>query len=124
MLQLDEPDESRDPTKTFNPAGQPQCLPRCEERYCGSDDCGGSCGNCPSGRVCVVGQCICSPNCADRECGIDGCGGACGTCAPGQACGDDGRCAWLTKLQLFDVRWPIGAVASKAGLRGDEFRAL
>lgn len=87
------------PSKTTNVLdadGERRCLPRCEERTCGADDCGGSCGTCEGQFVCVAGQCICSPHCDDRECGSDGCGGSCGTCAPGKACGDDGRCAWLT----------------------------
>ncbi len=69
------------------------CIPDCEGLQCGSDGCGGTCGNCQNGRFCVEGECVtCQPNCLSRQCGEDGCGGSCGTCAEGQICGDDYFC--------------------------------
>ncbi|MCB9740880.1 MAG: hypothetical protein H6747_16560 [Deltaproteobacteria bacterium] len=61
------------------------CTPNCEGRVCGSDGCGGSCGDCPNGKNCDgQGQCNdppgCFPSCTDKVCGDDGCGGSCGTC--------------------------------------------
>lgn len=52
---------------TCNQAGQciPNCVPQCQGKQCGPDQCGGICGNCPSGSVCDVqhGQCVAVPNC-------------------------------------------------------------
>ena len=37
-----------------------ECVPQCEGRACGSDSCGGSCGDCAMGLMCVYaeGQCV------------------------------------------------------------------
>ncbi len=64
------------------------CVPICEQRTCGDDGCGGTCGECDSATpYCTNGTCAaeCVPNCEGRICGEDGCGGSCGTC--------DGKCA-------------------------------
>ena len=80
------------------------CTPACENKSCGDDGCGGTCGTCTEERP------FCTPVCFGQECGDDGCGGSCGECpdgAPfcvkgacsseqcqpqclGKACGDDG----------------------------------
>lgn len=39
--------------------GTPPCLPDCSGKECGDDGCGGSCGGCPPGEICVGG--ICQP---------------------------------------------------------------
>ena len=91
------------------------CTPRCGQRECGDDGCGGSCGSCfdaggqRAPELCIEGRC-CLPDCLGRDCGDDGCGGSCGSCfrsgvlAPdlcrdgqcctpdcfGNQCGDDG----------------------------------
>ncbi len=88
------------------------CAPRCENKECGADGCGGTCGSCAEGELCnYLGKCVipvpcpwacadgevcfagacCRPNCANRECGTDGCGGFCGpvptgSCDEGQVC--------------------------------------
>ena len=68
----------------------PECLPGVE---CGGDGCGGSCGTCAQGLVCVDSECLCVPTCEDAECGDDGCGGSCGDCDdPGDSC-VDGSCS-------------------------------
>lgn len=36
-----------------------QCAPLCEERQCGEDGCGGTCGECPSDHLCSEGECRC-----------------------------------------------------------------
>jgi formylglycine-generating enzyme required for sulfatase activity len=66
----------------------PDCLPDCGGKQCGSDGCGGTCGNCPFSTSCQNGVCIpnCQANCAGKECGSDGCGGLCGSCGFGQTC--------------------------------------
>ena len=64
-----------------------ECVPQCDGAVCGSDGCGGSCGECPEGQGCASGACIqvpadcCSaaetPGCATSEdcqecvCGAD-----------------------------------------------------
>ena len=35
----------------------PTCLPECEDKTCGEDGCGGSCGFCPSSGICDGTQC-------------------------------------------------------------------
>jgi hypothetical protein len=58
------------------------CLPLCEQKSCGDDGCGGSCGSCAENEACAEGQCLCVPSCAGKTCGDDGCGGSCGECEP------------------------------------------
>ncbi|MGI9253274.1 MAG: hypothetical protein ACR2J8_05975 [Thermomicrobiales bacterium] len=51
------------------------CVPDCTLRDCGSDGCGGSCGNCPPNTVCIddLGYCVLDPpDCSPA-------GGSCGT---------------------------------------------
>ncbi|HHW95951.1 MAG TPA: hypothetical protein PK329_07795 [Myxococcota bacterium] len=56
---------------TYSHAGQTHlctypevCQPQCEEKQCGDDRCGGSCGTCPDEQVCsTVG--VCGPPCGD-----------------------------------------------------------
>eukprot|EP00457_Paulinella_chromatophora_P000494 gb/GEZN01000494.1/.p1 GENE.gb/GEZN01000494.1/~~gb/GEZN01000494.1/.p1 ORF type:complete len:1183 (-),score=128.90 gb/GEZN01000494.1/:747-4238(-) len=65
----------------------PPCLPDCEDKTCGDDDCcNGKCRvqTCPQGKTCnVAGLCECVPSCVGNvTCGSsDGCGGRCfGSC--------------------------------------------
>jgi len=81
------------------------CVPNCEGKNCGSDGCGGNCGNyfgaCTQiGRNCsTAGMCVmvssCVPNCDGKVCGSDGCFGYCGTlngdCDSGKIC-SNGNC--------------------------------
>ncbi len=63
------------------------CTPNCTGRQCGSDGCGGICGNCPAGMPCSNGICQgCQPSCIQKNCGDDGCGGTCGACAANEIC--------------------------------------
>jgi hypothetical protein len=66
------------------------CIAQCEEAECGDDGCGGSCGECTDGGVCVAGLC-CAPACEDKACGDNGCEGQCGVCAEGDLC-EEGFC--------------------------------
>ena len=61
------------------------CRPSCDDRECGDDGCGGSCGACVGGLHCDDGLCVldCVPDCDGIECGDDGCKGSCGTCEVG-----------------------------------------
>ncbi len=69
------------------------CEPACNGKVCGPDGCGGSCGECIGGEVCLPGgtQC-CTPQCFGKLCGDDGCGGQCGTCPEGMECGVYDQC--------------------------------
>ncbi|MDP6944847.1 MAG: hypothetical protein QF464_11910 [Myxococcota bacterium] len=73
-----------------------ECIPNCEGKTCGPDDCDGTCGECTPEEWCVNSQCVplggCIPNCAGKSCGPDGCDGTCGECAPGDVCSSEGLC--------------------------------
>lgn len=67
------------------------CIPDCVGKQCGSDGCGGLCGQCKPTETCnAQGVCsednVCVANCQDKVCGPDGCGSICGTCGGSQAC--------------------------------------
>lgn len=64
------------------------CVPQCEDKVCGWDQCQGVCGICPEGKpVCSFGKCKkCKPECDGKECGADGCGGSCGNCPSKFSC--------------------------------------
>lgn len=76
----------------------PQCTPNCNDRTCGADGCGGSCGACTGGAFCQGGNCVCpagtvscSGVCANLQTDEAHCG-ACGTsCAASQVC-QAGKC--------------------------------
>ncbi len=75
----------------------PGCTPDCGGKTCGSNGCGGTCGNCGGSQFCQYGQCVasCSRTCSGKACGADGCGGVCGTCGSGESC-ESGRCVPLS----------------------------
>ena len=65
------------------------CNASCDGKECGSDGCGGDCGDCSAGMVCKAGECVestCTPACDGKNCGDDGCGDTCGQCADGESC--------------------------------------
>lgn len=73
------------------------CTPNCNDRVCGDDGCGGSCGACNVAELCdeTSGNCQlapCTPDCVGRQCGDDGCGGSCGDCDGSLDCSDAGSC--------------------------------
>ena len=71
------------------------CTPKCDDRECGNDGCGGSCGTCydlPNSVCTPGGKCTCTPTCQDRECGTDGCQGDCGMCPSSHEGCEEGRC--------------------------------
>lgn len=69
------------------------CVPVCEEKECGDDGCGGSCGSCGPGIPCVEGVCQCTPACENIECGPDSCGEFCGNGdAETQGCTGEDKC--------------------------------
>lgn len=71
----------------------PVCVPACEDRECGPDGCGGSCGGCASGRICSADAvCVPDPQDCDQTCASLGmvcgqhCGEDCGACPTGEHC--------------------------------------
>ena len=63
------------------------CSPNCDAKKCGSDGCGGLCGDCTGlQEECVDGLCVCQPACQPWNCGPDGCGGGCGQCGKHEEC--------------------------------------
>ena len=89
------------PQKLIEPSSdQAQaCEPVCDGRECGSDLCGGFCGECDAEEICVPGG-LCQPapgDCSERcedlgaECG-EVCGETCGTCEGAQEHCVEGSC--------------------------------
>ena len=75
------------------------CVPDCTDKECGSDGCGGSCGDCIGcngidNMLCNNGICqqYPCPDCIDKECGPDGHGGSCGDCGDFGTCKVSGIC--------------------------------
>jgi hypothetical protein len=60
-----------------------RCIPDCNNKICGDDGCGRSCGKCPEGEVCSLGACVdsCRDTCFSlkHECD-EVCGKNCGSC--------------------------------------------
>lgn len=81
------------------------CYPKCDNKYCGGDDCGGTCGLCQNGTVCYFGKCRaepCVPDCKKRSCGSDGCGDLCGSCKKNGVCDDKvGKCIAVKECDNF-----------------------
>ena len=70
------------------------CVPSCDGKECGDDDCEGTCGGCAEFEVCTLdGLCACAPSCDSKECGNDGCGGNCGECPELWECTNAKLCA-------------------------------
>lgn len=68
------------------------CKPACDGRYCGDDGCGGSCGECLNGSICLDDGTCCFVTCDGRECGDDRCGGTCGAGCSGEDICHAGTC--------------------------------
>ena len=88
--------------------GDSGCVPDCDNKACGDDGCGGTCGFCEVDLGCVEGLCVpCS--CEGLACGLGACNEDCGACpvtmpycyegvchvdcqtsCAGKQCGDDG----------------------------------
>ncbi|MFM9108896.1 MAG: hypothetical protein ACKOWF_19595 [Chloroflexota bacterium] len=107
------------------------CDPNCAGKACGDDGCGGSCGSCPLGSICIddLGACVADPpicrlvgeSCGEsvRCCDLLLCqGGICalpacvplgGACGPGAACCDDFECVTSICVQIAPTCAPTGA---------------
>ena len=72
------------------------CTPICAGKDCGTDGCGGTCGDCAAEESCNDnGVCApeCTPHCRGKTCGSDQCGGTCGSCDDASACNlETGNC--------------------------------
>ena len=74
-----------------------QCVPDCEDKFCGPDGCGGTCPDTCDGicdrftGICSTGN-PCDPNCDGKACGDDGCGGECPDTCAGVCDQDTGIC--------------------------------
>jgi len=69
VVACDPGDEMGPGRESFTPG----CEPACQDRECGGDDCGGSCGECAAGHACYFGQCI-AARCDDgNDVNWDGC---------------------------------------------------
>ena len=76
----------------------PNCQPLCQDKDCGDDGCGGSCGTCSGGKVCQGGACVCEAEhhqaCAGGKlywhdsCNVQG--SLVNSCDDGNACTTDG----------------------------------
>ncbi|MEK7529632.1 MAG: hypothetical protein AAB570_01785, partial [Patescibacteria group bacterium] len=82
-------DDNADDGQTFT-----ACIPNCpiNDKKCGPDGCGGSCGSCTAPFYCYMGNCMCETTCVGKQCGSNGCGGTCGQCANGNQCDANGTC--------------------------------
>ncbi|MFN8589876.1 MAG: pentapeptide repeat-containing protein [Thermomicrobiales bacterium] len=72
------------------------CIPDCAGKKCGPNGCGGSCGSCADGQVCLDGECICDARSCPDGCCANGPGlpGVCRSGSNRQACGAGGeQCA-------------------------------
>ena len=91
---------------------EPGCMANCDDRVCGDDGCGGTCGLCDDEQICVGGGCEDPPPaCGDDVCDPDGesclnCPADCGVCCGDGACtAEHGEtCATC----LADCRCPAG----------------
>jgi hypothetical protein len=77
---------------------QEECIPQCDDKWCGSDGCGGICGVCDDGETCSWdGECIDSGYEISMDDKDDQSVPAsiCGDCPAGTICGADGICVPL-----------------------------
>jgi formylglycine-generating enzyme len=109
-----ESDETATGADTTTDTGIEVCDPKCADKECGPDGCGGNCGACFGAATCLEsGQCVCSQTASTacwlnvvyyadcngfyttkkQDCGADACNGGACVCAPqcsGKQCGSDG----------------------------------
>lgn len=99
---------------------QASCVPNCNNKSCGNDGCGGSCGDCISGQICngngncVSSQCGSDTACNDYNyCTNDSCSGA---NTPASQCVNAYNN--LSTLCTSGMNYPETASSTPAGLNG------
>ncbi len=73
------------------------CEPDCEDLECGSDGCGGTCGECVEGDFCIAGEChpdYCLEGLEEFGCCLDGVAVWCGEDGLDWADCEDAGCGW------------------------------
>ena len=122
------------------------CEPSCQAMDCGDDGCGGICGSCWGGQVCLHGMCVCAAEaykacCGQAVCWFDSCGdqgkkvvdcpkgcasAVCIDCTPdcaGKICGEDGcggDCGSCTPGRCDELQWttPAACVSGQCASEG------
>jgi|GEM_PF-1816696 len=93
------------------------CAPSCSGKECGSDGCGGTCGDCQGtfngqGNCDTAsGMCVCDGTgvCSSKQCGTDGCGNACSQqCPPFTPCNDAAGACGQCQSQCSIQGWECG----------------
>ncbi len=99
------------------------CTPKCANKECGPDGCGGACGDCGDAAECVNGTCeaVCVPECAGKECGANGCDGQCGVCKPGYEC-SNGLCQYICQPQCVGKQCGPDGCGDQCGFCPDGFQ--
>jgi hypothetical protein len=88
------------------------CVPTCDDRICGDDGCGGSCGICAPSEFCRAGACLAN-SCQPFQCGTDGLGGSCGECPTEEEC-REGLCTGPVHV------WSLSAGGESSKAHGDD----
>lgn len=100
------------------------CTPNCQNKQCGDNGCGGSCGTCQTGYTCSNYQCVssCTPKtCSQlgKTCGSwnNGCGGnvSCGSCSSGQICSNGNCVASCTPATCTSLGYNCGTASNGCG---------
>ncbi len=95
-----------------------ECVPDCTDKECGSDGCGGSCGECAAGFGCAAGVCVESTGPAEclgpNEPSSDDCMGL----TYEGCCDETGRVMWCDNGSLFCIDC-VGGGNEFCGWQGD-----
>jgi MYXO-CTERM domain-containing protein len=87
-----------DPEGLFAISCEGYCEPKCGEKVCGPDGCGGSCGDCGEGDACLKGECVessCGGLAYEGCCAVDDVLWWCENAEPKKlSCEGKGPCGW------------------------------
>ncbi|NMB74635.1 MAG: hypothetical protein GYA21_05835 [Myxococcales bacterium] len=95
------------------------CRPSCQGRQCGTDGCGGSCGDCAGNETCQDGRCVggCAGCSAGEACVL----GACAPVALLLAAEGDAPSGYCPPGYALAGRWRTGPFAADGGMEGIDF---